>query len=568
MSVHTPLLAVVRSCFSPRQPALPAVIDAFHSYKNTEGYKFHITGNLKIINSVIADCAFGIRYGVFNSGVTLENSTIVALSEDDEKRRGLSCKWRFAGIRPTFNDKPERFGAIVLDNVEFVNFQCNVHTIEYYKDKQLELDMGDPVVTHNVKFTNSLEKNRPKLDECSTELWSQVFMEDYDAVLGPDGKGRGFLIAHNERMTAFLPNTSCEVVPYDDNHCTAFCEGVCIRLVHLLPRTGNIESDKYSHVVLTNEEGTSHTYSIYGNGKAVLVLPPGQYHADFLDVDGNSVALDALAVETFRTPRCQDYVSASDFRFDTPSPVASPSGLPSMSNSPTFEFYYLPVGPDLKCPSDDRLFRVESATFDDCYQRCYDEPTCEYFAHSTDALCVGCDSNAILSDHPGFQAYHLAAFQFFRPVASNMKCPYGDSTRLFELTENLEGCYDICYDQPTCRIFSHDAVSGDCMGCSQGIESLDDHQGFNAYELVELQDFPYELSALDAKCPSANRVGSRAKTDTRQGCYELCREENGCVVFTYGDQSDDYSSRQHGLCFLCDSADGLDNHKGLNSYEM
>ena len=60
--------------------------------------------------------------------------------------------------------------------MEFVNFQCNVKTIKYYKDNQLQQDMGDPVVTNNVVFTNSLEKNRPKLDECSTELWSQVFV--------------------------------------------------------------------------------------------------------------------------------------------------------------------------------------------------------------------------------------------------------------------------------------------------------------------------------------------------------------------------------------------------------
>ncbi len=299
------------------KPENPAVIKNFKSYNNNEGAKFHITGNLSLRNALFSDNKFSVRYGVWNSGVTIEDSKFIGLSKDQELRMGKSCPPSHGhGIRASMNNYPNRYGGLALKDVEFSNFICNTRSISYYKDNRLADAMGDPVQAENVNFVNTSDKNRPRLNACGDEAYDMWFQEDFDETLGPTKKGQGFLVRERHVTTAFLPEGSCESLP-DFDSCTTFCEDVCLRLVHL-KATGSItySNTDIQKLQLTNPtSGVSQSYGLNQWGKAVVLLPSGQYNGEFLDSAGNSVALDTVEIEAYRTPRCSDYVTETDISF-------------------------------------------------------------------------------------------------------------------------------------------------------------------------------------------------------------------------------------------------------------
>ena len=75
-------------------------------------------------------------------------------------------------------------------------------------------------------------------------------------------------------------------------------------------------------------------------------------------------------------------------------------------------------------------------------------------------------------------------------VGNHLKCPHGDSTRLFrtddEDPKTLHECYEICYDTAGCNYFSIGTATsshpGVCIGCTAEA-SLSSHSGFDTYEL-------------------------------------------------------------------------------------
>jgi hypothetical protein len=132
------------------------------------------------------------------------------------------------------NGRPGEHWNLALKNMIFSDFICGSKTIDIYDDGRMFEDMGDPVQSDNVSIINSSESNKPKLNDCNP-IFQNSFMEDFDATLGPGTKGPGFLVRNHDRTKAFLPESSCEALTYGVEGCTAFCEGVCLRLVHLMP---------------------------------------------------------------------------------------------------------------------------------------------------------------------------------------------------------------------------------------------------------------------------------------------------------------------------------------------
>jgi len=476
------------------QPEQPAVMENFKTYNNNEGFKFHITGNLKLKNTVIANNRLGIRHGVWNSGVTLEDSRIIALSKDYKIRFGKPHPLVGAiGIRASMNDKPSRYTQIVLNNVTFSDFTSNSNTIVFYNDNRLEDDMGDPMQATNVVIFNSDEANKPKLDYCDS-FFNNWFMEDFDGTLGPETKGPGFLVRDHGRTKVFLPEDSCEALPYGEAGCATFCEGVCLRLVHLMP-TGirTIENTDFDKLQLTDlNTGTSHQYSLTEKGKAIVTLPNGQYDADFIDEDGNSLTVDTVEIEAFRKPRCENYVTESDFTFrNTGSPTANPTASPTKY----YDKSYVLVGKNLKCPEEGRMFKKQTST---CHEHCFEMPNCNFFTFKRSA-CIACniENASYLSSANGYEAYEM----------TSMKDPI---------------------------------------------------------------DFGYKLwrdgAGIDKKCPSNSDRIYKGKTDTRDECYNLCKDNADCGWFTWGES---HGARKHrGLCMLCQSDGGITSHKTFNTYEI
>ena len=95
----------------------------------------HFTGNLKLTNFIAADNTI-YRYGVGNSGVDVEDSVFIGLSDDMRIRLGKTCPNTNDGIYASFNNGLNGRQQIYFNNVEFRNFECNAKTITWYMDSR------------------------------------------------------------------------------------------------------------------------------------------------------------------------------------------------------------------------------------------------------------------------------------------------------------------------------------------------------------------------------------------------------------------------------------------------
>jgi len=371
-------------------------------------------------------------------------------------------------------------------------------------------------------------------------------------------------------MKAFLPDDACEVLPYDDeDECTAFCEGVCIRLVNFLP-DGRSSRNGYKELQLIHlDTGKEHTFPVAEDGFATVVLPAGSYDGNYIDVNDESMLLDTVSMRTFRAPQCGNFTV--DISFPTMPPTTSPTNNPTKSADSSYSVYYVMAGEDLKCPIDEtRLFKTTEGnphTVDECHQLCFDEPGCEYFSlvHE-DGDCIGCTTHAELEPASGIDSYELIVNQWFWPVGVDLKCPYDDS-RLFKFNAvNIVDCWNECYNLPTCDYFSHNVDNDICMGCNADSLPFESDGGFQTYQIETYRIFPYILTR-NRKCPYGNRMSDNTQTSTRDDCWQLCKDTYGCVLFTYGDGID-VSSNAEGMCMLCESVDSLDEDSDFNSYEL
>ena len=112
----------------------------------------------------------------------------------------------------------------------------------YYDSRSSGYGMGDAVEIKGAKVVNVWEKNKPSFN-CQYELRDN-FLEDFDGVLGPSGKGRGYIVRNRQTTTAFLPPDACTPLWYSGSNneggeCSAFCEGsFCLRLIRFMPYFG------------------------------------------------------------------------------------------------------------------------------------------------------------------------------------------------------------------------------------------------------------------------------------------------------------------------------------------
>ena len=73
---------------------------------------------------------------------------------------------------------------------------------------------------------------------------------------------------------------------------------------------------------------------------------------------------------------------------------------------------------------------------------------------------------------------------------------------------------------------------------------------------------------MNKKCPWDNTrlFSKRDKSYTRDECYDLCNNTEGCEYFSLGENADD---DERGMCMGC-TADGVggEDHRGFTFFEM
>mmetsp|Transcript_9756 Transcript_9756/g.14516 ORF Transcript_9756/g.14516 Transcript_9756/m.14516 type:complete len:392 (+) Transcript_9756:31-1206(+) len=186
---------------------------------------------------------------------------------------------------------------------------------------------------------NVWEKNKPTF-KCQNELRDN-FLEDVDGVLGPTGKGPGYIIRNRDPSKAFLPPDACTPLWYSGSNewgqCSAFCEGTfCLRFMRIKPFFGEWTTHTDMKLLLSNDEGTEFEYSSFQFKHFDVLLPAGNYHGSVYKADGTE--LMAREIEVYGIgddPICQDFVTEADFTFATAPPTPSPTDTPTLSSVPT-----------------------------------------------------------------------------------------------------------------------------------------------------------------------------------------------------------------------------------------
>ena len=109
------------------------VWDNFRVYKNPyNGFKFHQTGPIKIVNSLIADNTVGVMYGNGVWEVHLENTIVDGASKDWRFRLDKGCS-NHIGIKHSSNRwvgvKHPRVRSMAFTNTTFQNFCGSVSLV-------------------------------------------------------------------------------------------------------------------------------------------------------------------------------------------------------------------------------------------------------------------------------------------------------------------------------------------------------------------------------------------------------------------------------------------------------
>ena len=124
-------------------------------------------------NILLADNLVNFRYGAWNYGVLLQDSTIISMTQDRKLRLNKKCPATIDGINVSFNRKPEMMGQIVLKNVTFAGFMYGSNMIQYRYHNLMQDDMGDPLESYNLKIGNSVEESKPTF-ECDRSFQKSI----------------------------------------------------------------------------------------------------------------------------------------------------------------------------------------------------------------------------------------------------------------------------------------------------------------------------------------------------------------------------------------------------------
>jgi hypothetical protein len=263
------------------QPSEGAVLYNFKAYKNKfDALKFHATERVVIRNGLLADNLYSVRYAAFNGLVTLENTTIDALTTDYQYRLngGSDKPFTSRGILSSVNGgvSPDPVpDSIALHDVTFKNFRGDSRTMEFFFDDRNynARGFGDPVNATDVRIVNSLSKAYPYFN-CGIDYYHSNLEDTQGNLIAPSEPGHGqpgFIVAGREGNAAFLPEGSCDPISYSGSNsyqpegCSYYCKGVCLRSVDIEPK-GNGHS--YKKMTLTNEAGQSWTMDYNGRNKA------------------------------------------------------------------------------------------------------------------------------------------------------------------------------------------------------------------------------------------------------------------------------------------------------------
>ena len=168
------------------KPYTPGLIDNFNSYKNEEGIKCHICGNFKVRNSLLAENKYGMRHGVGNTGVDIENSTFLGYTDDSEARKGMNGP-NGLGVRASYNTGFYNDDAALsfTNVVSFWSTSTSVSSdnISYEMLESIETDINliclciyrhSPNTT--AEWTIPLLSCTWMEEKCPTQIWAILFI--------------------------------------------------------------------------------------------------------------------------------------------------------------------------------------------------------------------------------------------------------------------------------------------------------------------------------------------------------------------------------------------------------
>lgn len=226
----------------------------------------------------MADNMYHVRYGAFNSIVTLQNSTIDAMSDDYKYRlNGGSDNYPhtsrgiYASINSDVNADDPVPDSLALQGVTFQNFK-NSKTFEFYKDNRNynQRGFGNPVNATDVSIMNSASTSYPYFN-CGMSYYHSYLEDESGTLIAPQEPSHGqpgFIVAGREGMVAFLPEGVCDAISYSGSNvyqpdgCSYYCKGVCLRSVEIEPKGVHV-----SKMSLVNEDGKEWTMSYNGRNK-------------------------------------------------------------------------------------------------------------------------------------------------------------------------------------------------------------------------------------------------------------------------------------------------------------
>ena len=227
----------------------------------------------------MADNLYHVRYAAFNGVVTLQNSTIDAMSDDYKYRLNqgsdknpYTSKGIIASINSDVNADDPVPDSLVLNAVTFENFK-NAQTFDFYKDNRNynQRGFGNPINATDVNIVNSSSSSYPYF-KCGSSYYHSYLEDDSGTLLAtsePSHGKPGFLVAGREGMVAFLPEGACEPISYSGSNsyqpdgCSYFCKGVCLRSVEIEPKGHHA----YTKMKLANEDGKEWTMTFNGRNK-------------------------------------------------------------------------------------------------------------------------------------------------------------------------------------------------------------------------------------------------------------------------------------------------------------
>lgn len=308
------------------EPSEVSIFESIVAYKNRRaGVLIH--GNLNVIvrDAIMADNNFCARYFFNPPGSNLlTNSTCIGKSQDVRNRDGNAChpknEWlSIEGVRFAYNELEG--GAMVLANVHFQGFDdigpCQtgewaaqaLYAHGFPNHAVLGSHTSMDVTPRMTGLTFESVTNRfdipPVLADTGVE---NIYVEDIDGTIGPDGRGPGFFVQDNTDMKAFLP--PCVPLPPNPSNAwtsrAVFCEHVCLRKL-LIKAHGDART-----IVVEEVGGIGLTHSFGKNDvtrRFDPVLPAGSYRIAFLDADGTPFRPPSMVMTLGEAPQCEDHIT-------------------------------------------------------------------------------------------------------------------------------------------------------------------------------------------------------------------------------------------------------------------